>query len=384
METIKRTFWLDKIESAWQQRSVLWLSGVRRVGKTVLCQSLDQIEYFDCELPRVRLQMEDPQSFLENLRGKRIVLDEIHRLSNPAQLLKIAADHFPETRIIATGSSTLQASAKFKDTLTGRKMELWLTPMISMDLEAFGNLDLAHRFKSGGLPPFFISDKPTENEYREWLDSYWAKDIQELFRLERHWSFQRFLELLFINSGGIFEATRYAQPCEISRPTVANYLNAMEATWVAHVVRPYSTHLPSEIVSAPKVYAFDTGFVCYYHGWQELRSEDMGLFWEHYVLNEIYSRSQSREVRYWRDKSGHEIDFVLLKRGRDPIAIECKWSAGAATTQGLRSFRKRYPDGENWIVASDVDQPFHRTEDGLKIEFIGIKNLVRKLEDIYP
>lgn len=384
METVKRTFWLDKIEAAWKRRSVLWLSGVRRVGKTVLCQSLDQIEYFDCELPRVRLQMEDPQSFLENLQGKRIVLDEIHRLANPAQLLKIAADHFPETKIIATGSSTLQASARFKDTLTGRKAELWLTPMMSSDIDAFDNPDLAHRFKAGGLPPFFISDNPAENDFREWIDSYWAKDIQELFRLERHWSFQRFLELLFINSGGIFEATRYAQPCEISRPTVTNYLNAMEATWVAHVVRPYSTHLPSEIVSAPKVYAFDAGFVCYFRGWQELRSEDMGLFWEHYVLNEIYSRSQSREVRYWRDKSGHEIDFILLKRSRDPIAIECKWSASSAKTQNLKAFRRRYPKGENWIVVSDIDRPFHRTEDGLRIEFIGIKDLVRKLEDIYP
>lgn len=382
MKTKTRTFWLDKVEAAWQRRSVLWLSGVRRVGKTVLCQSLDQIEYFDCELPRVRLQMEDPQSFLENLRGKRIVLDEIHRLANPSQLLKIAADHYPATRIIATGSSTLQASAKFKDTLTGRKTELWLTPMMSRDLEDFGGPDLAHRFKAGGLPPYFLSDRPPENEYREWIDSYWARDIQELFRLERHWSFQRFLELLFINSGGIFEATRYARPCEISRPTVSNYLNAMEATWVAHVVRPYSTHLPSEIVSAPKVYAFDTGFVCYFRGWQELRSEDMGLFWEHYVLNEIHARSQSRDVRYWRDKSGHEIDFVLLNRGRAPIAIECKWFASAAKTQNLRAFRKRYPDGENWIVASDVDRSFHRTEDGLRIEFIGIKDLARRLEKI--
>ena len=198
---------------------MLWLSGVRRVGKTMLCQKLDRVEYFDCELPRVRRQMEDPQAFLEDLRGKRIVLDEIHRLANPSQLLKIAADHFPTIKVIATGSSTLQASAKFKDTLTGRKKEIWLTPMMSTDLKDFGNTDFSHRFKVGGLPPFFLSDRPPEADYREWMDSYWAKDIQELFRLERRWSFQRFLELLFINSGGVFEATKYAQPCEISRPT---------------------------------------------------------------------------------------------------------------------------------------------------------------------
>jgi uncharacterized protein len=43
--------------------------------------------------------MLDPQSFLEGLAGKRIVLDEIHRLQNPSEMLKIAADHYPGIHI---------------------------------------------------------------------------------------------------------------------------------------------------------------------------------------------------------------------------------------------------------------------------------------------
>src|SRR5208337_2228442 len=50
------------------------IAGVRRVGKTYLCQSLPAIEYFDCEVPRIRRMMLDPQSFLDSLRGRRIVL----------------------------------------------------------------------------------------------------------------------------------------------------------------------------------------------------------------------------------------------------------------------------------------------------------------------
>jgi predicted AAA+ superfamily ATPase len=104
--------------------------------------------------------LEDPQSFLAGLDNRTVVLDEIHRLPNPSELLKIAADHFPALKVLATGSSTLGASAKFRDTLAGQKAELRLTPMIFADLEDFQNTELSHRFHFGGLPPFFLA--------REW------------------------------------------------------------------------------------------------------------------------------------------------------------------------------------------------------------------------
>ena len=133
-----RQFWITRVEAAWEERSIIWLSGVRRVGKTSLCQSLHNVEYFDCELPSVRRQLEEVELFLKNNIGKRIILDEIHRLTNPSEILKIAADHFPSIKIIATGSSTLGASTKFGDALTGRKTELWLTPMLLLSPNYLG------------------------------------------------------------------------------------------------------------------------------------------------------------------------------------------------------------------------------------------------------
>jgi uncharacterized protein len=375
-----RTYWLAQLKAAWTQRSVVWLSGVRRTGKTVLCSMVEPAEYLDCELPSARRVLEDPESFLRSLRGKRVALDEVHRLPNPSELLKIAADHFPETQVIATGSSTLQASTRFRDTLTGRKSDVWLTPMMSADLVDFGRTDLVQRLYRGGLPPFFLSSSSPEREYQEWMDSYWAKDIQELFRLERRSSFQRFVELILTNSGGLFQATTYAAPCEISRQTVGNYLNVLEATHVAHVIRPYSTRRLREVVSAPKVYGFDTGFVCYYRGWHEPRPEDLGYLWEHLVLNELHSRLQAREaIRYWRDKQGHEVDFVLVGRGRAPTAVECKWSASGLDDRNLRSFRHLHPKGGNWIVAADVTRPFQRVQNGLTLDFIGLEELARRV-----
>ena len=374
-----RVFWIDLLESAWKEKSIIWLSGVRRVGKTSLCQSLGDIEYFDCELPSVRRVMEDAEAFLQAVSGRRIVLDEVHRLGNPSELLKIAADHFRSTRIVATGSSTLGASTKFKDTLTGRKRDLWLTPLIAADQAEFNKPGLDRRFLQGGLPGFFLAEQLPERDFQEWADAYWAKDIQELFRLEKRHSFQRFLELLMAQSGGIFEATRFARPCEASRTTISNYLAVLEATHVAHVIRPYSSHRPTEIVSAPKVYGFDTGFVCHYKGWHPLRSEDRGVMWEHYVLNELQARLQTRDVRYWRDKRGHEVDFVFQQRGKPPIAIECKWQAGDSDTSGLAAFARQYPEAELCVVAPDLALSLNRRHGDHEIAYLTLDDLITRL-----
>jgi len=375
-----RPFWTETLERLWKTRSVVWFSGVRRAGKTTLCRSLPNIEYFDCELPRQRRAMEDPEAFLDGLRGKRVVLDEVHRLRNPSEVLKIAADHYPTTRIVATGSSTLGATRKFRDSLTGRKAELWFTPAMSRDMEALHIAGLEQRLYRGGLPPFLLADPPPESGFQEWMDAYWAKDIQELFRLERRQSFLQFVELLLASSGGIFEATRYARPSEVSRTTIANYLSVLETTFVAHIVRPYSTGKTAEIVAAPKVYGFDTGFVCYFRGWHQPRRDDLGLLWEHYVLNELHARLQTRRINYWRDKQGHEVDFVLARRGELPLAIECKWSASDFDPGALKVFSARYPKAEVFVVAQDVGRSYTKRYDSLNVIFTSLESFVRRLE----
>jgi hypothetical protein len=376
---VKRHYWIKKVEQLWERRSIVWLRGVRRVGKTCLAQALENTEYFDCELPRVRRAMEDPEAFLDRLRGKRVVLDEVHRLPNPSELLKIAADHFPNVHLLATGSSTLSASSRFRDTLAGRKRDLWLTPMIDADLASFKRPDLPHRLLHGGLPPFFLSADLPERDFQEWMDAYWAKDIQELFRLERRASFQRFVELLMAQSSGIFEATKFAAPCEVSRTTITNYLAVLEATSVAIVVRPFSSRRSNEIIAAPKVYGFDTGFVCAHRGWTSLRPDDLGRLWEHYVLNELTAHLQAADLRYWRDKQGHEVDFLWMPRSKALVAIECKWSASDFDPANLLVFARAYPKTAFLVPTPDSQPAFTRVYGGVQVEFLTLDRLIGRI-----
>jgi hypothetical protein len=200
-----------------------------------------------------------------------------------------------------------------------------------------------------------------------------------LFRLERRVSFQRFTELLLAQSGGIFEATKFAAPCEVSRSTIANYLAALEATAVAPVLRPFSSRRSNEIVAAPKVYGFDTGFVCAFRGWTSLRPEDLGRPWEYYVLNELVAHRLLPALRFWRDKQGHEVDFVWAPRGRTPLAIECKWSARDFDPANLTVFARAYPRHELLVVTTDAHPAFTREYDGRPVHFLDLERLVQRL-----
>ena len=154
------------------------------------------------------------------------------------------------------------------------------------------------------------------------------KTSKNFFRLERRYSFQKFTELLMAQSGGVFEASSFARPCEVSRGTISNYLSVLEATFVVHVIRPFSSRRATEIVTAPKVYGFDTGFVCYYRGLVAACDRRTSVC----CGNTLFS------TRLWHTHNpvrfitgGTNADwksiFVLTRTRNAPIAIECKWAA---------------------------------------------------------
>lgn len=274
----------------------------------------------------------------------------------------------------------LGAQKKFSDMLTGRKNNIVLTPMLIQEGKLFGNTDLDHRLLFGGLPSFFLRKKLPEERYAEWFSSYFARDIKTLYIVDKEAAFMKFVKLLLAQSGSIFDASRFSRECEVSRPTIGKYLNIVEQTHVGKVVRPFSSRSATEIILAPKVYGFDTGFICYARGWELLRNEYRGDLWEHIVLNNISGMFQTMTIKYWRDKRGHEIDFVLQKnRNKEPITVECKWNHNSFSAANLKVFRRKYPQGRNFVVCADIIESFDRMYDDIRITFVSLEDLMHLL-----
>lgn len=349
---ISRPFWLERIHNAWGEAPIAWLSGVRRSGKTTLAQQLgeERTLFVNCDLPAVEDMVRDPALFYRNCQKPVIVFDEIHQLRDPSRVLKVGADLFPQLRILATGSSTLAASKKFRDTLTGRKRQIHLTPVLTGELAAFG-ATLSKRLLHGGLPPALLAETKAPSFYREWMDSFFARDIQRLFAFRDMNRFNALFEYLLRQSSGQLEVTKTAAALGITRPTVESHLQALEITHAITLVRPFFGGGQKELVKQPKVYGFDTGFVSFARGWDTLRPDDCGSLWEHLTLEHLQAHLPDTPVRYWRDKNGNEIDFVL-PRTRDTVdVIECKWNPDAFDARALTLFRSYYPKGRNYLIA---------------------------------
>jgi len=61
---------VERAGDAFASRSVVWLAGVRHVGKTTLARSLPGVRYFDCELVRIRRALEDAELFWRDPAGR--------------------------------------------------------------------------------------------------------------------------------------------------------------------------------------------------------------------------------------------------------------------------------------------------------------------------
>jgi len=73
-----RPFWLRRIAALWQRRSIVWLSGVRRVGKTTLARQIEDGIYLNCDLPSTDRQLTDPEAYLAGLpAGATLILDPV-------------------------------------------------------------------------------------------------------------------------------------------------------------------------------------------------------------------------------------------------------------------------------------------------------------------
>jgi predicted AAA+ superfamily ATPase len=301
-------------------------------------------------------------------------------LEDPSSLLKIAADEFPDLRILATGSSTLAATKKFRDSLTGRKHSIYLAPVLWQECQKeFEIKDLDKRLFHGGLPESLLLDGKDESFFSEWIDSFYARDIQELFSVRNRTGFLKLLRILMRQSGGLVDYTNLAKLSDLSRQTVKSHIDLLCIAHALNLLSPFHGGGRREITQRAKAHVFDTGFITYMNGWNEIREEDRGLLWEHLVLDTILTFTPPQNTMYWRDKSGREIDFIIRGKNKSIHAVECKINPDNFKISSLRFFRELYPEGKNLVLCPYLSDNYTQNIDGYPIVFCPVEQMAEKI-----
>ena len=240
-------------------------------------------------------------------------------------------------------------------------------------LDIFLIKDLDRRLLHGGLPEPLLMTEKDPSFFSEWIDSFYARDIQELFGIRNRTGFIKLLNLLLRQSGGSIDYSNLAKLCDISRPTVKAHIEAMTIAHALFLLAPFHGGGRREITLRPKCYGFDTGFITFVKGWDTIREDDRGLLWEHLVLDVLKVYLNTSDIFYWRDKSGREIDFVIRNGNRSVDTIECKIDPDRFDPKSLITFRALYPDGDNYVISPNVKKPYRKRHKGFNIQYRSLK-----------
>ena len=368
-----RSYWLQHIFSTWKKSSVIWLSGVRHVGKSSLSTMIPGVVHVDCNLPDHRGSLTEPEPFFKNLPKGTAVLDEFHRLLFPEKFLREG---------LKTGKSMLLATNVSPDLVTRYSAKphpelkmLYLPPVMWDEcFSTFEIKDLDRRLFHGGLPKALLEDEYSPTFYSDWIDNYYAGDIQNHFEIRSRDGFFGLLRVILRQSGDLLDLSDLSRKAGLCRPTVRNYVEAMTSTHAIYQIPPFHGTKPDELSRSHRYYAFDTGFVGFASGWRWLRREDRDRLWRHLVLDclRVYTPEQ---IYHWQTKSGQRLDLILPRAGGTIDTFHCHTSFSDINARSLKSFRRRYPLGENFLVMPEVDDKEMHREGKVEYHIIDVKGL---------
>ena len=269
-------------------------------------------------------------------------------------------------------TSILSLSTPSTSTLT-----IYLSPVLWQETrDQFGVLDIDTRLLHGGLPESLLASNIDTAFFAEWIDSFYARDIQLLFGIRNRNGFLKLMELLLYQSGGLVDYTKLAKLSELSRPTIKSHIEAMQIAHAIYLVPPFHGGAKREIIRRPKCYTFDTGFISFIRGWDSVRDEDRGLLWEHLVLDVLRANELPNNIFYWQDKSSREIDFVIKRADQTVNTVECKINPDNYSVDALKVFRGHYPRGKNFLISPSIIEPYNKRYGDIIISCIPLKNIL--------
>lgn len=355
---VKRSIFAEIMDDI-SRPEITILTGSRQVGKTTLLKAaiselLDNnvspkaIFYFNLDDSNLFSYFDQYAAFIDFIQSEYkghayIFIDEIQRLESPGLFLKLIYDLDLKMKIVVSGSSSLELKAKTVEHLTGRKHVYELFPFsfeeylrfhgktyyFSRSIESLRHYhheelnSLLHNFiLYGGYPKPILAHTRAEKtvELKDIYDSYVQKDVKDYLKIENINGYNKLVNALALQVGNLINYNELSLVAGLNIATVRKYLDCLEGTYVFKRISPWFSNARKEISKAPKVYGYDTGLMNYITQNQDDDLHLKGNVQENFVCSELMKKG--KDVSFWRNSSGAEVDFVV-----NTIPIEIKATA---------------------------------------------------------
>lgn len=363
---------IETIKKYLEGKHAIIIYGARQVGKSSVLFYIKQhylrenCFYLDLEISQLlELCNQGPaavhlyllQKGADEKKRVYLIIDEIQYMKNPAQFIKIIHDHYPQIKLLASGSSTLDIKKKFKQSLVGRYLSFELYSLSFEEFLQFKEkkyqlkkentqiindelIQLVEEYiRFGGYPEIVLeqSEEKKELYLSQIINTYLRKDIRDIGNIRDISSFNKLLEILASQSGQLLNVLELSNTLQIDKKTVADYLELLENTFIIKRIRPFHKNLRSELTKNPKVFFLDTGML--HLLWlKEFPRIILGNVFETFVFLELMKKN--KEIYFWRTTNKQEIDFVISEK--ELHAIEAKYQFKEEDTKSLKFFREKY------------------------------------------
>jgi predicted AAA+ superfamily ATPase len=332
---------IESLISEDLKRKMVFLGGPRQVGKTTLSKNLlkNRKNYlsWDDDNGRTRiLEKEFPDSGL-------VVFDELHKYRQWRRYLKGIYDTRDRSlEILVTGSARLDLYRYGGDSLQGRYHFWRLHPLTVAELKLTSSNDFSQLLRLGGFPEPFIegSDKQAKRWSREYRARLVRDDLQAVEAVRDLGSIELLYNQLPTTVGSPLSINSLREQLLVSHQTVAKWLDMLERMYGFFRISPFG---------APKIRAVKKEQKAYLYDWTSVAEEPFRfenmiaahlIKYVHFLQD---SQGEEIELRYFRDTTPREVDFVIVRDKKPTLAVECKLSETQISPH-LKYFKNRFPD----------------------------------------
>lgn len=388
---IKRKKYIERINRFQDKSIIKVITGQRRVGKSFMLKSIisdlqkkgvpikniiylnkEELQY-DYIVSYKELHKYIETRFQKTNKSKKVYLfiDEIQEIEKFEKAIRnYALDE--KFDIYITGSNSKIISSELSSFLSGRFVEINISPLDYPEFLRFSNLEnsknnLEKFIKYGGMPFIHHSELNDDLVYTYTKNIYntiLLKDVIKKFEIRNIQFLEKLVVFLCNNIGYIFSANSISKyllndNVKVTPSVILDYLNALRSSYFIHEAKRFDLKGKKVFKQNSKFYINDIGIRNAIVGYDE-------SFVNQLIENVVYMHLLSNEYDVYVGLLGDkEIDFVAIKNK------QIKYIQVALTVQDKKTRDREFG---NLLRIDDNYEKIVVTMDQMSANYKGVKH----------